>query len=843
MANLRKTAEKYLKASFELCLRQMKEHYLVSRANGSRVPTAAPFAQAVDPKLFPDYARIISSPMDINKMEKKLSSGKYRLVEAADLAEPIIAVLADMDLIRENCYQFNPGQDNIEIRAMVDAIRNYFRYLLRVALRLLTASSSDLSALVLGPSTPASAPPSVSGMQVAEFTQEPDAEDVSTFLTADKRAVEPLLGDLLKILRPLGNVPDAAQMAGIVAVRTKRVAVMKVKEEAVLPVKQQRKRKLTASSATVPAPTALGPGPGHGPAGAVGMDEDDMEALFRDDASPVPAPAPKRSTTGHIKKRKTSSAPVPLTPVSAAPVTPGSFDVDAFFEIEEDEPIEQSVPEVIQEEDATASWQTAAAHVFHTLSKHAYVDLSRTSTCIANFYVPVIAANPGLASAYLAVVEKPMDLSTLAADLDAGAIADAQGFLKRLTSIFTNAVSFNQSQGNAFAVEMADRCELLVKYVRWLGYESLPLNDETGRAQCRAEREGILQYPIAGMEQNAFSECKKLLKDLERCRNSAERKLLPFFLEPVNEQIVTDYTVYIRHPADLSSIKYRLDGTLPSDSHTNKLINKLLPRYVTYADFVTDLRRVFVNAQTYNAVHLSTDSTGMSKVIFDAAAMYQERLEGLLPKFTLTLAERIQRQQLTSQAQQKIREAAKLKALAEEKEYEAIEKKIIDNIKLTDSAFAAEYDLEKKQKETEQQYQQEVLATRKAYILQAATAIASSTSSMALAAAAGRSNEEDMVLQQQEEDASSMAVLGLEPLFVGGAQASDPIRDQLQAAGQATLLLNGYGVGGQVPKRLQHQVAAKQLMRRKAWLAWPDDLHHAVAVAPTAAPTAPAGSG
>lgn len=37
---------------------------------------------------------------------------------------------------------------------------------------------------------------------------------------------------------------------------------------------------------------------------------------------------------------------------------------------------------------------------------------------------------------------------------------------------------------------------------------------------------------------------------------------------------ISDYSVYVRNPADLSTIKYRLDGTLPSALRVADLIGK-----------------------------------------------------------------------------------------------------------------------------------------------------------------------------------------------------------------------------------------------------------------------------
>jgi hypothetical protein len=70
-----------------------------------------------------------------------------------------------------------------------------------------------------------------------------------------------------------------------------------------------------------------------------------------------------------------------------------------------------------------------------------------------------------------------------------------------------------------------------------------------------------------------------LLKDVERCRNNQDRAQLSYFVYPVNLQQLSDYSVYVRNPIDLSTIKYKLDGTLPSVQAILDILNKQSPRY------------------------------------------------------------------------------------------------------------------------------------------------------------------------------------------------------------------------------------------------------------------------
>ena len=45
--------------------------------------------------------------------------------------------------------------------------------------------------------------------------------------------------------------------------------------------------------------------------------------------------------------------------------------------------------------------------------------------------------------------------------------------------------------------------------------------------------------------------CRKLIKDIERCKNKKEQFQLNYFLVPVSEETLSDYSVYVRKPIDL----------------------------------------------------------------------------------------------------------------------------------------------------------------------------------------------------------------------------------------------------------------------------------------------------
>lgn len=122
-------------------------------------------------------------------------------------------------------------------------------------------------------------------------------------------------------------------------------------------------------------------------------------------------------------------------------------------------------------------------------------------------------------------------------------------------------------------------------------------------------------------------------------------------LSPVDETQLTDYSVYVRKPMDLSTIKYRLDGTLPplSSRPESATVTKLIKQhseYNFYGEFVEDLKRIFDNAIKYNSVHRDSDTTGVSQYVYDAAIAMRSKLDTWLPDFTLRLYDKLERQRI-----------------------------------------------------------------------------------------------------------------------------------------------------------------------------------------------------
>ncbi|CAK4104776.1 unnamed protein product [Aphanomyces euteiches] len=80
--------------------------------------TAGPFLHAVDITKYPDYAQIVTEPMDFNKIERKLKSNRYSSVSEFS---------ADVHLIFSNCMKYNSDPvEGADIRTMATNLRDYF---------------------------------------------------------------------------------------------------------------------------------------------------------------------------------------------------------------------------------------------------------------------------------------------------------------------------------------------------------------------------------------------------------------------------------------------------------------------------------------------------------------------------------------------------------------------------------------------------------------------------------------------------------------------------------------------------------------------------------------------
>ncbi|RLO12260.1 hypothetical protein DYB28_005944 [Aphanomyces astaci] len=108
-------------ADKDKCLQMLEtlRQHKMRGAMGKDIHTAYPFLHAVDITRYPDYAKIVSEPMDFNKIDvrkRKLKSNRY-----TSLSE----FSADVHLIFSNCLKYNSDPvEGADIRTMATTLRD-----------------------------------------------------------------------------------------------------------------------------------------------------------------------------------------------------------------------------------------------------------------------------------------------------------------------------------------------------------------------------------------------------------------------------------------------------------------------------------------------------------------------------------------------------------------------------------------------------------------------------------------------------------------------------------------------------------------------------------------------
>ena len=144
---------------------EVQRHYLKT-TDGIRIPTCNPFVNKVDLRLFPEYGVFLTNErrdeVNLQLMARKVRSGQY--------GTSLVAVVQDMQRLRDNAHAFNVGDENIETRIMADCVANYFSYLIKKCLEaLINSHDARLKEFILTAET-------------LSLLDVPTTKDVSTFL-------------------------------------------------------------------------------------------------------------------------------------------------------------------------------------------------------------------------------------------------------------------------------------------------------------------------------------------------------------------------------------------------------------------------------------------------------------------------------------------------------------------------------------------------------------------------------------------------------------------------------------------------------------------------------------
>lgn len=555
--SLDKKTDKVMKLVYKMCIDEVKEHYITvgGSTTSQRVHTAFPFLKAVDPVQFPDYRAVVQVPMDFNKIEKKLNSGKYSsLVASGGILTSIKAILDDVTLIRDNAYAYNTGVQGLEVRIMADCIVHYFKYLLKNSLlHIKSQGDLNLSHFIFDKNNQVhqTTTNSITNDEnvIQMLLKENDTEDVRKFLALSGYSVENMLinNGIAKLVNRNyshhNSVPlyDSAHSGKAITTIVTTAAHAKV--DSSVPTSATKKPFSVALHPKSNAAVAITEKTTTATAATSAIHEKSQGVRINATAAPLSSIKLKPVLTssnhtivcnkGEVENNKPPAISSSVA-LSAGSLYPASEPVALL------PPLRERLP-----------WEQAADAALRAVTKHAYVDKSKPTTVIADFMFPVAVVDPSLAVEYRKTVKQPMDLGTLRLQLDNGILTGPEEFCFRLKLVFQNCIDYNAPHHESiYAKHLVDRCELLVQFCKWIGLEMLPVVDDTLEVEDttaitatttteksrtvvkeakpvvlrksvqlkeRASRSAILvESSIKELGSSPYTECKKLMKDLGR---------------------------------------------------------------------------------------------------------------------------------------------------------------------------------------------------------------------------------------------------------------------------------------------------------------------------------------
>ena len=205
---------------------------------------------------------------------------------------------------------------------------------------------------------------------------------------------------------------------------------------------------------------------------------------------------------------------------------------------------------------------------------------------------------------------------------------------------------------------------------------------------------------------------------------------------------------------------------------------------MTYGEFLWDMRLTFQNSIKYNAVHLADEG---SATVHKAAVGFLEKLQELVPLWTLEVAEKGQREGISASHEERLQREQFARLLEEKERMEEFAQQEMQRRLAEDEAFREDMDVEKKKQRT--------LEEKKAADLEKAL-------------------QGPEAFERLEEEAA--AVADAEDHGVGADRSMVPAL--LLAV--SNLRLQGVGFNGVVPPYLIASALKRDGLRRAAWRAW-----------------------
>jgi hypothetical protein len=640
-----------LKEKYSFCVDKVKGHFILVAID--KVYTADYFLKAVDPTKYASYAETILHPMNLTMIEKKIRADRY----------PTFGdILKDVYLIRHNTYLYNTGTAGLEIRILVDHLVNNFCFLLTLmAKAILRMHDIVLKSSDSGGAVPAAVRASIEAavnvmspdfrllMQVYHGV---DAEAAPTS-RGGKKGKTPAAPSVPELFASISDVffsqpftdggifeeyarpapPSADTLGGLHAFfkYDKETLVLQAEEvpepmpPPPTPVKAGAAKRQSGGASSFHAPVADA-------AGAAGdADQDYSQQPARGGGKGA-----GKGGKGAGKKRARDDSFDYAYDDAVADGIYGINDVG-----NSDRHQEASVAPAADLDDNNmdiivsvarppSEWEQSCSDILKRVWKHDFVDISRPAKAgniVSNFMTPVVELYPQIADAYLELISTPMDFTIIANRLEDHGFLDCEDFYEKMILVFQNAIDYNQPHMDIegdYAQRLVPRCLHMIKYVKWLCLELLPAADDSTVAEAERESLGVLRQSMVASERQMrvstlrqrpidnVKDCMALIKKFDHKKSAREYS---YFSVPVNIKDVPNYSTFVRKPMDFSTVKEKLE----------------FHRYPSYMAFIEDIQLIFANAKRFNEAFRENDA--FSQTIYDAASMFEERLETLLNRY------------------------------------------------------------------------------------------------------------------------------------------------------------------------------------------------------------------
>lgn len=367
------TVQSTLKTMFSEVIQALKKHYIFARGTTIKVNTSQPFVKSVDLTRFPDYAAVVPHQMNLVAMERKVTGGKYFPSTASatasgagvpgTYAQGIDLFREDMALIRSNAYAYNTGIAGSDIQIMVDALKDYFEYLLKNKLLKLQTDA----VYGIGHKSNKTAVQVYNSIMYTRSTSDSDsmkitkkskvASEIKYVESTDNGGQELLMNKLLLDYIQSNNAVKDIPSSVLAYLKSENLPIQGTDavENAIPPSEP------SPIASRVATPVDVVPIP----------------------VVPVQAPIVAKKSTKKVQKKDRSS------PAMAKADDSTVLSISASL-CDANTAVTTYVDPAFPHERVKEEWEIACDRVWNKIIKHDYVDGNKVTTCVLNFFCPIV---------------------------------------------------------------------------------------------------------------------------------------------------------------------------------------------------------------------------------------------------------------------------------------------------------------------------------------------------------------------------------------------------------------------------------------------------------------------